>query len=348
MEEYIKNLIKLNGPITVSQFMSEALFNPNFGYYTTKNPIGKKGDFITSPEISQVFGELISAYFINLWQNNYSSQSISLVEMGAGHGTLMADLLNIAKKIPNFLEKVKINIIEISPSLKKIQQEKLKDFPIKWWDNFEDFNQNNKDPIFFIANELLDCFPINQYVKIDNLWHEKLVSLDNKNLCFIKKTTSKAINEKIEDLTKKEAQNNAIFEHSPLLENFVMDLFNSIKTTNGIGILIDYGYIKNQFIDSLQSLKNHKFNNIFDNIGQSDITFLVNFSRLKEISDNLNLQSWIITQKEFLESLGIEIRRQNLLKEKNDIEKNLINSSINRLIDPKEMGELFKVFIFNV
>ncbi len=186
MEKYLKNLIKLQGPLSISQFMNEALFHPKFGYYTNNQPIGRDGDFITSPEISQVFGELIGAYQVNLWQNNYNSQEVNLVEMGAGKGTLMQDLLRFAGKIPNFLERVSVNIIEVSPKLQKIQKNNLKNFKIKWWDNFNDFYENNQQkPIFFLANELFDCFAINQYVRIDNIWVEKMVNIDkNDDLQF--------------------------------------------------------------------------------------------------------------------------------------------------------------------
>ena len=163
MNKYLKSLIKLQGPLTVSQFMNEALFHPKFGYYTNNQPIGRDGDFITAPEISQVFGELIAAYQVNLWQNNYNSQEINLVEMGAGKGTLMHDILRFASKIPNFLEKTTVNIIELSPKLQEIQKKNLQDFKIKWWSSFDDFYENNQEkPIFFLANELFDCFAINQ------------------------------------------------------------------------------------------------------------------------------------------------------------------------------------------
>lgn len=326
--------------------MNEALFNPKFGYYTTKNPIGKKGDFITSPEISQVFGELIGVYLVNIWQNNYSSQKISLVEMGAGHGTLMKDLLNFTQKIPGFLQNCSLNIVEISPKLKEIQQQNLKNFNIKWWKNFTDFSKENQQPIFFIANELLDCFPINQYLKINNCWQEKLVGLNNEKLDFFLAKEDQKLNQILDQLTKNEAKNGAIFEHSPILENFLSELFFAIKQNNGIGILIDYGFEKNEFKNTLQAVKSHQFSNILENIGQSDLTSLVNFSHLKGLAKNQQLQNWVITQKEFLESLGIEIRRQKLLENKSDSEKKLIDSSINRLISENEMGELFKFFIF--
>ncbi len=347
MESHLVDLIKVGGPISISSFMNEALFNPKHGYYTSQDSIGRKGDFITAPEISQVFGELIGVYIVSLWQNNHDSKEISLVEAGSGNATLIKDLLNFASKIPNFLENVSINIIEVSSKLRKIQQKNLKGFNVKWWDSFADFYANNqKKPIFFIANEFLDCFAINQYLKIDNFWVEKLVGLDeNSKLQFMLSKKDPKLDNKIKELTNNLGKNNDIFEHSPALDEFMNSLCVAIKKTGGIAINIDYGYIKNDLKNTLQSVKNHKFNNILENIGKSDITSLVNFGHIAEIAKNQNLQSWVVTQKEFLESLGIEIRSQKLLANKTKPEQEEINSSISRLINKDQMGELFKVLV---
>ena len=350
MKQYLVDLIKINGPISISAFMNEALFNQKYGYYTNSKPIGKEGDFITSPEISQTFGELIGAYLVNLWQNNYESQEISLVEMGAGKGTLIKDLLRFASKIPNFLDKVSINIVEISPKLQKIQKECLKNHKINWHNDFIAFKEQNKNkPIFFISNELFDCFAINQYVKIDGFWVERLVGLSkNEELLFVLGNKNEAINKKISQLTNNKGRSGDVFEHSPASDEFMSILSKSIKGTKGIALIIDYGcFTCNNFNDTLQALKNHKYSNIFKDLGQSDITAHVNFAYLKEIAQKENLQTWLINQKEFLESLGIEIRRKNLIKDKSTKEQDLINSSINRLIDKDQMGELFKVLILS-
>ena len=347
MKQYLVDLIKINGPISVSSFMNEILFNPKFGYYINQTPFGKKGDFITAPEISQVFGELIGVYLVHLWQNNYNSGEIVLVEMGAGNGTLMRDLLNFATKIPNFLNKAEINIIEVSPKLQKIQQENLKNFNIKWYSNFADFTASRKDrPLFFVANELLDCFAINQYVQINHFWQERLIGLsEDNNLQFVLAPKNQKLNEIIKSLAGDYSFEGAIFEHSPALENFISELFSYLKANKGIALLIDYGYEKNKFESTLQALKNHQYSNIFESLGESDLTALVNFKRLRDLAKTQQIQSWLVTQKEFLESLGIEIRRQKLIEGKILKEQELINSSINRLIAKDQMGDLFRVFI---
>ena len=344
MKNYLQNLIKINGAISVGQFMNEALFHPKFGYYNTQNPFGKNGDFITAPEISQVFGELIAAYLIELWQTNYDSGKINLVEMGAGRGTLMKDFLQIAKKIPHFLKQVKISIVEISPKLQEIQKINLQGFDIGWHDNFTDFyKQNDRQPIFFIANELFDCFAIEQLVKTENGWLHRMVDIDqNGELRFILNLPA---------ATKRLPSNNtsqpinSVFEYSPQATAFMNELSIAIQKNKGIGLVIDYGYIENKFQNTLQAVKNHLYSNILQNVGSVDITALVDFSVLQKIATKNNLQSSVVTQKEFLTTIGIEQRREKLLQEKNETKKYLINSSINRLIDEKQMGELFKELI---
>ena len=345
MKSHLKSLIQTNGPISVSQFIKEALFHPHLGYYNQQNPFGKEGDFITAPEISQVFGELIGAYFIDLWQNNYHSGKINLIEMGAGNGTLMKDFLNIAKKIPNFLEKSTISIVEISPRLQKIQKQTLKEFSINYYDNFTAFHRNQNDsPIFFIANELFDCFAIDQLTKTENGWSERMIGIsDQGELNFI-------LGQKIDDiftnkLSAKNLETGSIFEYSREACDFMHQLSNAVKKTKGIALIIDYGYVVSEFKSTLQAIKNHRFCDILQEVGNCDITSLIDFSTLRNIAIKNNLQTSLISQKEFLNNLGIEVRRNKLLAQKNEDEQKIINSAINRLVEKEQMGELFKVLV---
>ncbi|MFT6106427.1 MAG: SAM-dependent MidA family methyltransferase [Rickettsiales bacterium] len=321
--------------------MNEALFHPEFGYYNQKNPFGKEGDFVTAPEISQVFGELISAYLINLWQSNYSGQKINLVEMGAGKGTLIKDVLNFAQKIPDFFNKVNISIVEISPKLREVQKRNLSEFQIDWHQDFASFYaKNNEDPIFFISNELFDCFAINQFVKTENGVMQRMVGLDeNDELQFV---AGKAfVNEEVKNKLKK---NGDIFEFSPNAENFMNDLTFAIKKTGGIALIIDYGYLESGK-NTLQAVKNHQYLDVLKEVGNADITALVDFPNLANIALKNQLEASVISQREFLLALGIETRREKLLAGKSPEQQKDINSSIDRLIDEKQMGDLFKVLI---
>ncbi len=391
-DNYLKNLINHTGPMSVADFMNEVLFNPKYGYYQTKLAIGKDGDFITSPEISQVFGEIIASYLLNFFVtkhqdiNNFRG-GINLVEMGAGRGTLVKDILISLKKLADagiedakyFLQFCSFNIIEISPRLKKIQQENLQEIAsyltvkINWYQDFKEFKAaNNNQEIYFIANELFDCFAINQFVmNVDKssgqqLWHEIKVAIEKveleivdleildqqENLKFFIDEFNPIIHESVAKLVASEVVDDdikfgqgAIFEHSFAAVNFMEELASYIKSNSGLALIFDYGYIKNSFVNSLQAVKNHQKIEVFKEVGSCDISALVNFSMLEKTAKNCGLNSSVVTQKEFLISLGLEQRRQILLKNKNDAEKSAINSAINRLIDKNQMGELFKCMI---
>ncbi|MFT6077529.1 MAG: SAM-dependent MidA family methyltransferase [Myxococcota bacterium] len=341
MKSHLQNLIKISGAIPVSSFMNEALFHPEFGYYKQQNPFGKKGDFVTAPEISQVFGELISAYLISIWQNNYSGQKINLVEMGAGKGTLMKDILIFAQKITGFLDKVNVSIVEISPKLIEVQKLNLQGSKVSWYQDFASFYAvNNEDPIFFVSNELFDCFAINQFVKTQDGIAQRMVGLDKDGeLQFV---ASKVF---VNDIIKnKLSENGDIFECSPSAESFMDELTFSIKKTGGIGLIIDYGYLESKK-STLQAVKNHQYFDVLKEVGKVDITALVDFVNLANIALKNNLEASIISQRKFLLALGIESRRKKLLIGKGKKKQKEINGSIDRLVDNEQMGDLFKVLI---
>lgn len=329
----------------ISSFMQEALFDESRGYYRTKNPLGKNSDFITAPEISQIFGELIAAYILQISSNQ--KKKISFVEMGAGRGVMMRDILNSIKKLADkknplaleFLTSTTFHIIEINEVLKKIQQENLQNFDVKWHKNFSDFLIDAEE-IFFVSNELFDCFPIDQFVLTEIGWRERIIVEKNFTLA--------AFDKKIHNFVEKEigilAPIGAVFEYSATAREFMNQLCAALQKNGGIAINFDYGYSKNNFANTLQALKNHQKTNVLENVGECDITAHVDFVALDKITKNYDLNSSLITQREFLISLGIEERRKILL-EKNPQLADEINSSIDRLIDSNQMGELFNCHI---
>ncbi len=343
----------------ISHFTSRALFHPTSGYYRTRNPLD---DFVTAPEISQVFGELIAAYLLQISSTKKSKDlhplvaqleampqtrnlplnrgKISLVEMGAGKGTLLRDILVSVKKLAekknlqaaDFLEHTMFHIIEINEVLKKIQQENLKNFSVTWHENFSDFLRE-ADEIFFISNELFDCFPIDQFVKTDIGWCERLIGSGK----FITKNFDPEIHQFVQNLVQVDAPFGAVFEHSFAAKSFMAQLCEALKTRGGIAINFDYGYVKTEFANTLQAVKNHQKVEVLKNVGEADITAHVDFSALEKIAKNFELNSSLITQREFLISLGIEERRKILPPSE--------NSAIDRLISLDQMGELFKTHI---
>jgi NADH dehydrogenase [ubiquinone] 1 alpha subcomplex assembly factor 7 len=333
--------------LKISHFIDEALFNKDRGYYRKKNPLV---DFITAPEISQVFGELLASYLLQI--SSTKNSKISLVEMGAGKGTLFFDILSSIKKLAekniapalDFIERTTFRIIEINEVLRKIQQEKLREFNVNWHEDFADFLSKKSGEIFFISNELFDCFPIDQFVKTDIGWCERLVDGEK----FITANFDLAIQQFIEKelgITQSEtAPFGAVFEHSKSAQAFMAQLCEALKTQGGIAINFDYGYVKNEFANTLQALKNHKKVDVLKDVGNCDITAHVDFAALDKISKKYGLNSSIISQAEFLQSLGISERRNNLTA-KNPAQAAEINSAIDRLIAPDQMGDLFKSHI---
>lgn len=342
----------------ISQFIEKALYHDNFGYYKTKNPLGEKGDFITAPEVSQIFGELLGAYLLNI--SNNIDAPFSLVEMGAGRGTLFKDILqtiqNLAQKqnklAINFLNNARFHIIEINPVLQGIQHKNLQNYSIKWHNDFDGFLNFKEGRIIFISNELFDCFAIDQYVKTSQGWRERLINFEDENNFTNPKFSLAEFDKKINDFVNHDigldvsmnVPERGVFEYSKTAREFMDSLCQSLVQFGGVAINVDYGYIENEFVNSLQAIKNHQKISIFDAVGNADITALVDFFALDKIVKNHRLKSSLVTQRDFLVSLGAVERAEFLIK-KNPAQKFSISSALDRLIDKDKMGDLFKVHI---
>jgi SAM-dependent MidA family methyltransferase len=342
----------------ISKLIEKSLFDEKSGYYKTKNPIGKNADFITAPEISQIFGELVAVYLLHVSQN--SKNQIALVEMGAGKGTWFRDILQTINKLAqknnpqalDFLSRTQFHIIEINSVLQKIQQQNLQNFTIKWHKNFDDFLEQKNGEIFFISNELFDCFAIDQYVKTTKGWSERLVRfVDEKNFknpqFFLEEFNSEThdfVEEKLGKFLSQNAPINAIFEYSKTAQDFMKNLCKGIVDNGGIAINFDYGYCEYDFSNTLQAIKNHRKVDFIDALSDCDITACVDFFALDKIAKNFNLKTSLISQRKFLIELGALERNQQLI-EKNPNQAQELEKSLERLISPLEMGELFKFHI---
>lgn len=336
LEKIIAEDINTNGAMNVARFVEYALSHEEYGYYTKRDPFGREGDFITAPEISQCFGEMIAVYFINQWEKMGKPQ-FQLCEVGAGRGTLMLDLLNIAKKAsPDFIKNAKITIVDTSPTLQSIQKEKLKNFDITW-KTHSSFEKGL--PLFFVANELLDALPVRQFQKQNNVWFERFVTLKDNAFAFELKESKDAP-------VPHNYAHNDFYEHNELSEQIVCDVDAFIKDNGGVAAFIDYGYaVQDGYKDTLQALSEHEFAHPFRDVGEQDITTHVNFSRLCDLLKNPNA---VITQGLFLEALGIIARGQQLIDATNDAaKKEEIKTAIERLIAPQQMGNLFKVLLIS-
>ena len=334
--------LKKNKILPLDQFINLCLYDKKFGYYMKKNPFGKKGDFITAPNISRLFSEMIAIWIISFWQSLGSPKRFNLIELGAGNGEMMKVLIESFKNFPIFFNSCKILIHEKSPSLIKIQKKKLFKKKITW---ISQIDKIKKIPSIFIANEFFDAIAVKQFEKIKNIWFEKYVNLNNKKKLFFfkKKIDIKKIEKRINfNLFK----NQNFVEYSEVGTNYLKKISNIIKKNTGCLLLIDYGYTEKKMKNTLQAISNHKFANILDNMGDVDITHNINFEFFREFTKILGgLDNNLTTQKNFLINMGIYKRAEIISKNLSFTKKADIYYRLKRLIDEKQMGKLFKVLL---
>ena len=332
-------LLKNNSKIPLDRFINKVLYDKNNGYYMKKSPIGHKGDFVTSPTISIMFSEMMAIWIISFWEKMGCPKKINIVELGAGNGEMMLQILKSVKNFKIFQSSSNFIIYEKSPYLKKIQRKKINFKNINW---INDFKKISNYPSIFIANEFFDALPIKQFINKDNDWFEKYIINKNKCLQFFEKKTKLQLIEKL--IKQKIKKNQKFIEYSPLANRKLNIISKIIKKQNGGLLMIDYGYYDEKMHDTLQSVKNHNKNFFLENIYQADITHLINFNFYKKKIINSKIDSVkITTQREFLLKMGILERAEIISKNMPFSKKSDIYYRVKRLIDPKQMGKLFKV-----
>ncbi len=334
--------LKKSNNIPLDKFINLSLYNKNFGYYMKKNPFGKKGDFITAPNISRLFSEMIAIWVLSFWKSLGSPRKVNIVELGAGNGMMMKVLIESFENFPIFLNSCNFLIHEKSPSLIKIQKKNLGKRKISW---ISKIDKIKNEPSIFIANEFFDSLAIKQFRKKRNQWFEKFVNLENpkKAFFFEKKINIKKVEEEI---NFKISQNQNFIEYSNLGFKYLINISNIIKKNTGGLLLIDYGHNSKKMRDTLQAVSNHKFANILSNIGNIDITHNISFRILKSFLDKIGgLNINLTTQKDFLINMGIKKRAEIISKKASFLKKADIYYRLKRLIDDNEMGNLFKVML---
>ena len=326
----------------LDKFMNEALYNRKNGFYMKKNPFGSKGDFITAPNLSILFSEMLSIWTISFWKNIKSPKQINLIELGAGNGQMIYDMINSFKNFPKFYKSCKFIILEKSPYLKKIQKKKLKNFKIKWIKNLSEIQKGIN---IFIANEFFDALPVKQFFKINNKWMERYVKLDNKNnKSFV--NISLDIKKIEKKFGFKISSNQKVIEYSPMALEYLKSISKKINNKKGALLIIDYGYLEDSMKDTLIAIKKHKVIDLFKEFGNSDITYNLNYKLLKKITNILKLKcQGITTQRNFLINLGIQQRAEIISRNLPFSRKADIYYRLKRLIDKNQMGDLFKVML---
>ena len=328
--------------LPVDEFFKNVLYDKKYGYYNSRIPFGEKGDFITSPKISIIFSEIIAVWMIACWERFGKPKNFNIVELGPGDGSLTSILLKSFKKFPEFNSIKKLFLFEESNFLKKIQKKKILNRDVKWINNF---NEIKRGPVIFFGNEFFDAIPIKQFKKINNSLFEKNFFLDK--------------NYKIKEIFKKASpQNLKIIKSYKTLKKlrfieFPKQGFKELKKISkkitqlqGCILMVDYGYLKPNNQNTLQSIMKHKKNNLLNNLGKADITAHVNFSLLNEffLKNGLKIKN-VISQKNFLETMGIIERADIIAKKLKFSEQSDLYMRMKRLLSPKYMGKLFKVIL---
>ena len=336
---------KSNDLFTLDKFIEESLYNKRYGYYMKKNPFGENGDFITAPNISILFSEMIAIWTISFWEKLGCPKQFNLVELGAGNGEMMRVLVNTFNRFPQFKNSCKINILEKSELLQQIQKANIKDTKIKWLNNL---NELSNFPCIFIANEFFDALPIKQFLKKGKKWHERYVSFaDDKKLKYLDIPFDMQKFEK--EIKFKISYKQTFIEYSPLATKYLQTIINKIKLNNGGILIIDYAYLEKEMKNTLQAVSKHKYCDVLKGFGNSDITNNLSFDLINKIIKKIgDCSSLSTTQKKFLTKLGILNRAEILSKNISFSQKADIYFRIKRLIDGSQMGHLFKVmFITN-
>ena len=331
--------------LTLDKFIENSLYNKKTGYYMKKDPFGKKGDYITAPNISILFSEMMAVWIISFWEKlNYPKQ-FNLIELGAGNGEMMKTMINTFSRFPQFKNSCNIKILEKSKLLKKAQKKIIKNKEVKWLKNL---NELNNLPCVFIANEFFDALPIKQFLKMNNKWYERHVQFTKQKVpkfldipCDIKKLEKKI---KFTISTKQ-----TFIEFSPLASEYLKKIMNKIKLNDGGILIIDYGYNDKKMKNTLQAVSKHKYADILSDFGNSDITYNLSFNLIGQIIKKLgSFFQTTTTQRKFLISIGILERAEILSKNMTFNKKADMYFRIKRLIDDMQMGKLFKViFVTN-
>jgi NADH dehydrogenase [ubiquinone] 1 alpha subcomplex assembly factor 7 len=326
LESLIHQEIQEKGPLSQCRFMELAHSHPRYGYYKLQEAVGN--DFTTSPEISQVFGELIGAWAIDYYEKLSSPDTISLVELGPGKGTLLRDFLRMAKVSPSFTRALDIHMVEINPLLKSFQQQSIPHAlnHVEKFEQIPDFPH----PLIIIANEFLDVLPTNCYERRENILYERCIDHQDDKLIFtfIERSLNTGPNE--------------IWEESPEAVRLMQEIARRLLKQRGVFLCIDYGYERGKG-ESLQALFKKEPTHPLLHVGQADLTCHVDFGCLKRVAQSYGLGVLgPLPQGQFLKNIGLDVRI-SMLKHKNPLEKEKLEIGAIRLTHPQQMGSLFKV-----
>jgi NADH dehydrogenase [ubiquinone] 1 alpha subcomplex assembly factor 7 len=339
----IKRLIRSTGPMPVWRYMELCLTHPRHGYYIARDPLGREGDFTTSPEVSQMFGELLGLWAASVWREMDSPSELHLIELGPGRGTMMADALRAMRVLPDLYQALHVHLVEINPVLREKQKASLPALrSLTWHDSIATVPDG---PSVIFANEYFDVLPIHQAIKRDGGWHERTVDIGaDGQLIFGASAEPIPRFELLLPELVRAAPTGAIFEWRP--DSEAMTIARRLRDHGGAAVIIDYGHVRSDAGDTFQAIAKHSFTDPLKNPGHADITAHVDFQAIARAAEDVGARvHGPVTQGEFLKRLGIETRAITLMAKASPEVSDSVSSALKRLIDSGRggMGSMFKV-----
>jgi SAM-dependent MidA family methyltransferase len=342
LENKIVRLIEANGPLSVADYMAICLYDPEHGYYMTREPFGVSGDFTTAPEISQMFGELVAIWLFSSWHTLGAPSPVTLAEIGPGRGTMMKDMLRTFHRVDHsFAGRARIAMIETSPRLRDVQSATLGDEAgaIEWHDSMATLPSG---PLLAVGNELFDAIPIRQYVKTGGRWCERAVGLDDTgDLIFV--AAAGSLDPALLPPDAASAPEGAIAETAPARTALIDAIAGRIAADGGVGLFFDYGYVRPALGDTLQALRRHAHVEPLAEPGKADLTAHVDFFSLAQTAKAHGLDAHLMTQGDFLLGTGLIERAGKLGARADAATRRRLQDEAERLAGPDGMGTLFKV-----
>ena len=341
--DIIKTEIDNQGPITVARYMELSLSHAEHGYYMKQDPFGQDGDFITAPEISQMFGEMIGLWTCVVWQAMGSPEPLNLVEMGPGRGTLMADGLRATQMVEEFEDAARVWLVETSPALREIQKKNLAPTMMMpaWRDRFADIGPG---PLIVWGNEFFDALPIRQYVRADDVWRERLVGLNDDGDGLTYAVSADKIDTALIPEDLRGAPPGSIYEDHAASCALIAEIAKRVVESGGAALFLDYGHDAHGIGETLQAVKSHDYADVLKKPGDQDITAHVDFEQLAAAARAAGAEVLgPVPQGAFLDRLGMRQRADTLMMNATPEQIEEIDAAYQRLTAVEQMGGLFKV-----
>ena len=351
LEHRLIRRLQATGPISVASYMAEVLTSPDGGYYSggaggDRDPFGWHGDFVTAPEISQMFGELLGLWCAEAWQRIGEPDPVTLAELGPGRGTLMADALRAAKMLPGFDRALRVQLVEVSRSLRHKQAELLGARIAGFHDQAADLPEG---PALIIANEFFDALPVRQFERTERGWSERMVAYDpdQDRLVFALGAPSQNAAAYVPAPLREAAEPGAVFELSSSALSIAAELGRRVATHGGAAILIDYGRRETRCEATLQAVRRHAPADVLSAPGTADLTAHVDFPLLAQAAREAGADvHGPVPQRDFLQGLGLDDRAEILKRQASPEQREQINAGHHRLVAEDQMGTLFQAMAF--